>query len=297
VTRPTRRDQSGRAFLDLQNLAKRHGRDTGELLTIYALEGFLARLAASPTAGEFVLKGGVLLAAYNARRPTRDIDLLATALSNDLTVALAAVCEVARIDLDDGLHYDTDAATAETIRDEDEYTGIRVAITARLATAILPIQIDINVGDPVSPPAGPIALPRLLGGAITITGYPIAMVHAEKIVTAIQRGTVNTRWRDFADIYLLSSRQPVAGVDLQQALSAVATGREVTLVPLDNRLRGYPSLAQRRWATWIRKYRLNGTVPDDFSQALKQICAFADPAIRGTVARHSWHPHEQTWAE
>jgi len=86
--------------------------------------------------------------------------------------------------------------------------GIRVAITARLATAILPIHVDINVGDPVSPPARPIALPRLLGGHITITGYPIAMVHAEKIVTAIQRGTANTRWRDFADIYLLSTRHP-----------------------------------------------------------------------------------------
>lgn len=70
MSRPTRQDSSGRAFLDLQNLAKRQGRDTGELLTIYALEGFLARLAASPRPGDFVLKGGVLLAAYDARRPT-----------------------------------------------------------------------------------------------------------------------------------------------------------------------------------------------------------------------------------
>lgn len=293
--RPTRQDQSGRAFLDLQNLAKRHRRDTGELLTIYALEGFLARLAASPRAGEFVLKGGVLLAAYNARRPTRDIDLLATALSNDLTVALATVREIATIDISDGLRYDTDTATAETIRDEDEYTGIRVAITARLATALLPIHIDINVGDPVSPPAGLITLPRLLGGNITITGYPIAMVHAEKIVTAIQRGTVNTRWRDFADIYLLSSRQPIKGTDLQQALSAVAAAHQVTLAPLDKHLHGYPSLAQKRWATWVRKYRLSGTVPDDFSQTLEHICAFADPALRGTVAGHGWNPQEQKW--
>jgi hypothetical protein len=186
VSRPTRQSISGRAFLDLQSLAKRQSRDTGELLTIYALEGFLARLAASARRDDFVLKGGVLLAAYSARRPTRDIDLLATALSNDLAVALASVREIAGMDIGDGLHFETNAASAETIREDDEYAGIRVAITARLATAVLPIHVDINVGDPVSPPAGPIDLPRLLGGTITITGYPIAMVHAEKIITAIQ---------------------------------------------------------------------------------------------------------------
>lgn len=297
MNRPTRQTVSGRAFLDLQSLAKRQSRDTGELLTIYALEGFLGRLAASPRAGDFVLKGGVLLAAFDARRPTRDIDLLATALSNDLAAVLAAVREIAGIDMDDGLRFDTSGASAETIRDEDAYTGIRVAITSRLATAVLPIHIDVNVGDPVSPPAGPIDLPRLLGGTITIIGYPIAMVHAEKIITAIQRGTVNTCWRDFADIYLLSSRQPVAGAELQQALSTVAAARDATLAPLENRLRGYPDLARRRWAAWIRKNRLPDVVPDDFSRTLERVFEFADPALRGEVARRRWRPDDRTWTE
>lgn len=297
MSRPTRQSVSGRRFLDLQSLARGQGRDTGELLTIYALEGFLARLATSPRSGDFVLKGGVLLAAYRARRPTRDIDLLATALPNDLAVALASVREIAGRDIGDGLLFDTGAATAETIRDEDEYTGIRVAITARLATAVLPVHIDINVGDPVAPPAGPIDVPRLLGGTITITGYPIAMVHAEKIVTAIQRGTVNTRWRDFADIYLLSCRQPVTGADLRQALATVAGARQAILVPLADRLRGYPDLAQRRWAAWIRKYRLGGVVPDDFSHTLEHIFAFADPALRGEVTDRRWSPDDRTWTD
>jgi hypothetical protein len=82
------------------------------------------------------------------------------------------------MDIGDGLRFDTDAATAETIRDEDAYTGIRVAITARLATAVLPIHIDINVGDPVSPPAGPIDLPlyraktRHKGGGLQVSCLP-----------------------------------------------------------------------------------------------------------------------------
>jgi hypothetical protein len=75
--RPSRATSAGRAYLDLQNLARRQRRPTDELHQIYALEGFLARLAVSPHADKLVLKGGVLLAAYDTRRPTRDIDLQA----------------------------------------------------------------------------------------------------------------------------------------------------------------------------------------------------------------------------
>lgn len=75
TARPTRATTAGRAYLDLQNLARKQRRPTDELHQIYALEGFLARLAVSRYADQLVLKGGVLLAAYDTRRPTRDIDL------------------------------------------------------------------------------------------------------------------------------------------------------------------------------------------------------------------------------
>ena len=67
--RPTRATTAGRAYLDLQNLARRQGRPTDELHQLYALEGFLARMANSPHANRLVLKGGALLAAYDTRRP------------------------------------------------------------------------------------------------------------------------------------------------------------------------------------------------------------------------------------
>ena len=67
-TRPTRSTTSGRTYLDLQNLARKQSRPTDELHQLYALEGFLARLTISPYAKQFVLKGGVLLAAFGTRR-------------------------------------------------------------------------------------------------------------------------------------------------------------------------------------------------------------------------------------
>ncbi len=164
MTGPTRETVEGRAYLDLQNKARREGRPTDELLQLYALEGFLARLAASDRRTQFVLKGGVLLAAFGTRRPTRDIDLQAQQLSSDADAMLAVVREVAAIDLDDGLSFDTASARAEAIRDEVAYAGARVSLSVTLSQARMTFHVDINVGDPVWPSPTEVHVPRLLGG-------------------------------------------------------------------------------------------------------------------------------------
>jgi len=226
-SRPTRATVAGRAYLDLQNLARRQRRPTDELHQLYALEGFLARLTVSAHANKLVLKGGVLLAAYDARRPTRDIDMQARAVAGERDDVLDRVRQIAAIRIDDGLVFDADAAAAEIIRDEDEHSGVRVTLTATLASAKLSLHVDVNIGDPIWPAPREIDLPRLLGGTITLAGYPLQMVYAEKIITALQRGTINTRWRDFADLYLLTARHTVDGADLHRALTEVAAYRHV----------------------------------------------------------------------
>ncbi|NMO56053.1 nucleotidyl transferase AbiEii/AbiGii toxin family protein [Actinoplanes sp. TBRC 11911] len=127
--RATRATVAGRAYLDLQNLARRTRRPTDELHQIYALEGFLARLVESAYADRLILKGGVLLAALDVRRPTRDVDFQGKQVSNDLGQMLAMVKAIANTTLDDGLILHTDAATAEIIRDQDEYSGVRITLT------------------------------------------------------------------------------------------------------------------------------------------------------------------------
>jgi hypothetical protein len=77
MSRPTRDTPAGRAYLDLQNRARAEARRTQELLVLYVVERWLARLSASPYADQFVLKGGMLLAAFDARRPTADADTFA----------------------------------------------------------------------------------------------------------------------------------------------------------------------------------------------------------------------------
>src|SRR5262249_16830337 len=91
--------------------------------------------AASEHAGRFALKGGILMAAYGARRPTRDVDLHAGALPNHEATMLQVIREVARRPLDDGLAIDTETARAEAIRDESAYSGVRVPRPGGLAGA------------------------------------------------------------------------------------------------------------------------------------------------------------------
>jgi hypothetical protein len=166
VSRVTRGTPSGDAYLDLQNEARRTGRPTQELLQLYVLEGFLVRLAASDVRESFVLKGGVLLAAFDSRRPTKDIDLAGLDLANETDTVLALVRSVLDIGppQEDGIEFAADTATAEVIREEDDYSGVRVHIEAGLAGAKLPFHVDVNVGDPIWPEPTTVAVPRLRGG-------------------------------------------------------------------------------------------------------------------------------------
>lgn len=289
-------DVGRRRYLDLQAVARRDKRDTQELLTMYALEGLLARLAQSEHADQLVLKGGMLLAAFDQRRPTRDLDMHAEQLANDLDIVRDLVVGVARVPFDDGLVFDLGSVTAEAIREDDDYQGVRVSMAATLHTAKLLPKVDINVGDPVWPAPQPVELPRLLGGEpLRLRGYPLHMVLAEKIVTAVFRGTGSTRWRDFADIHLLTGSNPVSAADLATAVDRVAEHRGVELFPLAHVLDGFAEIGQVKWEAWRRKQHLDGRLPSAFAEVLGAATAFADTILVGEVTTGAWDPARREW--
>jgi len=295
--RPTKATVAGDVYLSLRAKARREHRPTDELLQLYVLEGFLDRLISSPHAPRFVLKGGVLLAAYDVRRPTRDIDLLGQRVANDSASLLEVVKDVAAIRLPDGLVFNTDSAAVGTIRDgtADEYSGVRVTLHCSLSTAKVVFHVDVNVGDPIWPAAQNVILPRLLGGQIDLMGYPLPMILAEKIATAIQRGTANTRWRDFADIYLLSGRHPIDGIEMRQSLIKVLGFRKAEPMRLEDTLNGFGSFGQSRWAVWRHKLKTGDGMPADFAEVLTANSKFADPVIEGLVNGMKWNCCIREW--
>ena len=160
------------------------------------------------------------------------------------------------------------------------YPGVRSVLEARLATARITFSVDVNIGDPVVPAPARTAVPVLLGGGrIDVLAYPKSMVVAEKLVTALQRGRASTRWRDFADLFVL-----VAGAlpeaEVIEAVRVVASHRGVSLKPLSEVLAGMPNDAQRRWATWRARHGAEARVPEDFAAVLDAL----DVATRDWIA-------------
>ncbi|MGC4943883.1 nucleotidyl transferase AbiEii/AbiGii toxin family protein [Kribbella sp. DT2] len=296
---PERGTPSADAFLALQALARRTGADVQELLTLYALEGLLARVAASAWADEFVLKGGVLLAAFDLRRPTKDIDLQATGLPNEVDSVLERMSAIAAADLGDGLVFAAGANTAQAIRDEDQYSGVRVRLVAGLANARLTIGVDVNFGDPIWPGAEQVVIPRLLDDGrdpVQVLGYPLPMVVAEKVLTAVERGEANTRWRDFADLLIISRAQKFSAGELATALATVAAHRNLAEAPLGTRLVGLPAIAQSKWAIWRRRQASADQLPANFAQVLDEIAVFVDPVLERSLPQSSsWDHQNRSW--
>jgi hypothetical protein len=150
----------------LLNLSQEHREDFNLVLTRYAIERLLARLAQAGYAGQFVLKGALLFAIWTGRlhRPTRDLDLLGYGDSSEekLGKLFKDLCTVEM--KADGLIFDPDSVRVTEIREEQEYGGQRVHLLATLGRARIPLQIDIGFGDTVTPTAEQVEYPALLEG-------------------------------------------------------------------------------------------------------------------------------------
>lgn len=108
------------------------GAPTQEYLIRHTLESFLDRLTRSSHAGDFVLKGGFLLAAYGARRPTKDAD--SNAVHAHVTVEHLAqvIHDIAALDVDDGMVFDLDTISVREIREQADYPALRLRIAVSI---------------------------------------------------------------------------------------------------------------------------------------------------------------------
>lgn len=295
---PQRGTPAGDATLAIQRLARETGATVQELQTLYVLEALLARIADSPFRDDFVLKGGVLLASFEMRRATRDIDLQATRITNSSDAVADRIKTIAMLDLGDGIEFIRESISASIIRDNNLYSGIRVKLNARFGTARITIGVDVNFGDPIVPAPSLTEVPRLVDlnlPPIHVLGSPLVMVLAEKIITAVERGEVNTRWRDFADIYSLIRIHTVTADQLRQAFEAITAFRRLQLYPLLPSLEQMPAIAQAKWQVWRTNQRRDKVIPESFEEVLTELAAFADPVISGAVAAGDWNPTTQHW--
>lgn len=295
MSRPDRGSTAGSVYLDLRRRARAEGRSTQELLVLYVLERFLYRLAVSSHRERLVLKGGMLLAALDRRRPTRDVDLLALSMSPHVDEIIALVTGIALIDVDDGVEFRPRGAVGRLIRENDAYAAVRVTVPATVSSAEILLKVDINVGDPVSPAPVEVTYPALLDAPFSLVGYPIETVLAEKLVTMIDRGDTNTRDRDFADVWLLTRRHRVDARSVRAAIDATAAHRDVALRPLADALVRLPLDRGIAWGRYLDRAGLR-EVPHSLATVISDIAAFADPLLTGELSDASWDPLAREWS-
>jgi predicted nucleotidyltransferase component of viral defense system len=284
----------------LRNRALAQNEDFNLTLQRYVAERFLYRLGASKYRQQLVLKGAMLLPMWGGDlyRATRDVDL-AGYMPDDadaVTATFRDLCAVASPD--DGMTFVPESVRVEPIRESGQYHGLRVKLVAQLGNARLTLQVDVGFGDAIVPPATDGEYPTLLDGAAPrIRAYPPETVIAEKLHAMVTLGTVNTRYKDFYDVYSLSRSLSFDGAILRQATIAtfarrgteLTDARPVSLGP------GYYADTGRQagWQRYLNRSALAG-VPADFSLIGEANLLFLGPLwdalTGGSASSQAWMP-------
>lgn len=210
----------------IRNLSKEVGIEAHVLIRKYMMERFLERVSSSKYNGSFILKGGMLVAAFVGveARATMDIDTTIKGISVTIVDMERTITEISNIDLDDNVKFRIKKVSE--IMDEAEYSGIRFSMDAVLDGAVIPLKIDISTGDVITPREIAYSYKLMFEDrTIPIMTYPIETVLAEKLETVISRSITNTRMRDFYDIHILLKSQNINADILALALERTAKKR------------------------------------------------------------------------
>ena len=179
-----------------------------EMAQRYALERFLYRLSRSEHGTKFILKGAMLLKVWNFSnaRPTMDVDLLGLT-NNDSEKITFQIKEILQTEVEeDGIQFNVDSVSTQDITQQSEYVGLRILFKAKLDSMVLNIQVDMGFGDAVYPePINKEIPPMLDFPAAQMLCYQPETSIAEKFHAMVQHNMLNSRMKDFYDIWYLSN--------------------------------------------------------------------------------------------
>jgi predicted nucleotidyltransferase component of viral defense system len=282
----------------LASHAKTIGVDPNLVLTRYAMERFLYRLSRSSYADRFVLKGALLLLVWLGEtiRPTRDADLLGFGdLSDDNLMQIFV--EVCMVEVEqDGMTYFGNSVHLAPIRPEDAYGGRRITLQGGLGAARLRVQVDIGIGDVVTPAPTWLEYPSLLDlPRPRLRAYPPETAIAEKLHAMVVLGSRNSRMRDFFDIDAIARRTVFESASLNSAIRATFDRRKTALpesLPLA--LTGPFAASQDKQAQWQAFRTKSGaiTAPETLDEIIKRLAVFFSPVFS---SMRDGAPFDATW--
>ena len=218
----------------LLNIARKEKIAFQVILLRYIHERFLYRLSISKYKNNFFLKGGNFIYAIEGllARPTKDIDLLGQDIFNDMDNLKNAIVEIANTKCkEDFVIFNTKTISIEPITEKNLYNGVRLKLNASFDTTKQNIQIDIGFGDTIIPKPTTLDYPTLLPDvpAPKLTVYTLETVIAEKFHAMVVLSSLNSRMKDFYDVYNLLTKHTINYKTLEKAITNTFLMRETTL--------------------------------------------------------------------
>ena len=254
----------------IRNLSKKKSADAQILMRNYMMERFLERISLSEYKNQFILKGGMLVAAMVGLDARATMDLDATIKGTNVSVedVEMIISQIISIPLDDGVSFRIKRISE--IMEEADYPGVRVSMETKFDGVITPLKIDISTGDIITPREIKYNFNLMLENrTIEVWAYNLETVLAVKLETVISRNVTNTRMRDFYDIYIL---QKLYGEQLSKdvlwdALVATAKKRE-TLEQIEtedidevfDEIQS-SSVMENLWKAYQRNYSYSADIP------------------------------------
>lgn len=283
----------------LKNFAVKTGYTFQEALIYYGLERAIYRISVSKYAEHFVLKGGIFLYAVfdrNFQRATTDVDLLARRISNSGKEMENVFRDVFSQDIDDALVFDKESITVKDITEFKEYHGLHVSVVGYLDRTRVPVDIDIGFGDVIYPDAVKMEFPVILDmKSPIVNAYSLESSIAEKLEAIIQNGYLNSRYKDFYDIYVISKKHEFSYDKLRSAVIKTFENRK-TLMTEDVAPFGVEFLNdpmhQTRWKSFLKKKK--ALIQVSMEEAMDRIKLFVLPLLEG-AEKESWDPEKGIW--
>ena len=207
----------------VKNIAKSKNISAQLVLQNYMMERFIERISLSNYRENIIVKGGLLISSIVGleSRTTMDIDMTVKGKTVDEMSILSIIRKISNIKIDDGVLFEV--VNINEIREIDEYLGYRIWLIANMPPMKIPLKLDITTGDKIIPKEVNYSYPLMFENrSVSITAYNLETILSEKIETIISRGNLNTRMRDFYDVYILLKLQEdninyeVLGIALSQ---------------------------------------------------------------------------------
>lgn len=267
----------------LLNVAKQTNQDNNAVVNRYAQERFLYRLSISPFRENFILKGALLLLPYNlpVTRPTKDVDFLSTGFQNDPVVIQNIMRQIVSLSAGDGIDFETDTITTESITEQDEYNGVRCKIGGNVGGITFSIQIDIGFGDEIVPSPNSMDFPVILDYPVPhLKVYSLESAIAEKLEAIVSLNFLTSRMKDFYDILFLSRNHSFMKVLLHEAIVATFNRRGTNIADMEsifsNEFMNDDRLT-RQWDAFVQRQNLDRN--EKFPTVMKEIKNFLQPIV------------------